>query len=69
MDIYADDKFIPATNARIKDGKIEWSKPNDAYIPQLETHSSGANYHQRDQQLVHFIATGGSVYRIKARFR
>ena len=65
IDIFADEKFIPPTNSQMKGGKIEWFKPNDAYIPQLATHTSGANYHQRDQQLVHFIATGGSVYRLK----
>ena len=65
ISIFADEKFIPPTNSKMKGDKIEWFKPNHAYIPQLSTHTSGANYHQRDHQLVHFIATGGSVYRLK----
>merc|ERR1711892_1253199 len=66
VDIIQDDTFIPANNAQVgADGAIEWQKPDDSYVPTVDTHDAGANYQQRGEQLVHMVLSGGHTYTIK----
>ena len=66
VDLEMDGVFVPATNAAVnEDGSVTWSKPDDSFIPAIDSHDAGSNYQQRDQQLVHMILSGGHSYTIK----
>ena len=66
VDIHMDDVFVPANNAiQNPDGSIQWNKPDSSYVPAIDSHNSGSNYQERDQQLVHIILSGGHTYTVK----
>jgi hypothetical protein len=67
VDIEMDGTFVAANNADVgADGAITWQKPDDSFIPSIDSHNSGANYQQRSEQLVHLIISGGHTYTIKS---
>ena len=53
VDIHQDDVFMPANNARVgADNAIEWQKPDNSYVPTVDSHDAESNFQQRDHQRV-----------------
>ena len=65
IDLAMDGAQVLASNAEQNGENIEWSKPDAQYIPTLGSSTygfAGANYHERNAQIFHFIVSGGHTY-------
>ena len=68
IDLSKDGVPVLANNAAQTANGIEWSKPDASFIPTLagQTYNfAGSNYHERNNQLFHFIVGGGSTYELQ----
>ena len=66
IDLAMDDVFQLATNAKLNDNKVEWIKPDPSvHIPGVQSHDAGSNFFNRDNQLFHFVVSGGHTYTLK----
>ena len=57
--------FLEAENTRYLDNGAVRDEEGDDYIPDLDTSHSGANFFDRDSQILHLVVKGSSPVEIR----